>query len=107
MMLAVSTDTTCGARVTALPQPSLTQIRKIYAIEWHGLALSVETGVDCWMVHVRVPGDSKMLYEAHRGTLAAAKAAGLEFAIFHDGDSTPGSPERLAGALTWKEQWFG
>ena len=95
----------CHPAPVAPLHSSLTQITKRYAVEWNGLTLAVESGVDCWTVRVHVPGDKKPLYEAHRGMLAAAKAVGAEFAMFQSGEAVGASPERLAATLAWEERW--
>src|SRR5262249_7760436 len=68
--------------------PSLIQIRKNYAAQWNDLSLCIESEPAGWMLRIQRASDRKDLYQAERGTIAAAKAAGIEFAMFHAGGAT-------------------
>jgi len=83
-----------------------TQIAKRYAVNWCSLRLTVDPNVDSWTVRVQYLGAHKPLYEAQRRSLDEAKVGGLEFAMFHVvGGGMQDSPEKLARALAWKEQY--
>jgi len=70
------------------------------------MALSVAHESDGWAVRVQALGGAGTLYQAQRSSVAAAKVAGVEFAMFHVGVETlADTPEKLAGALAWREQW--
>jgi hypothetical protein len=87
--------------------PSLTQIRQSYAAYWNGLSLCVVGETAGWTLRIQRLSDAKELYRAQRGTMAAAQAAGIEFAMFHAGGSAlQAGPDRLASALVWKVLWL-
>jgi hypothetical protein len=94
----------CGG--PQLPPP-LTQIRKSYSAPCNDLSLSIESESAGWTVRIQRLSDRKILYHGQRGTIAAAKAAGIEFAMFHAGGATlQAGPDKLASALVWKELWL-
>ena len=99
-----SCHTACSA---PLPVPALTQIRSRYAARWRDLRVTVEDESTYWTVRVEEPGATTALYKAHRGTLRAAKVAGIEFGVFHRGGSAvvDQSPEQLAEVLSWTVEW--
>jgi hypothetical protein len=85
------------------PQPPLTQIRKRYAAQWNDLALVVEGESDSWTTRIQTVAERKVLYQAHRGNLNTAKAAAIEFVMFHaGGDALLAGPEKLSLTLVWK-----
>jgi len=79
---------------------------KRYTADWYSLRLTVHQDLDYWTSRVNFQGAHKPLYEARRRCLDDAKVAGIEFAIFHVfGTTMRDSPEKVAGALQWKEQY--
>src|SRR5689334_17949882 len=85
----------CHAPVAIPLRSPLMQIKKGYAVVWNDLALSVADGSDTWTVRVHAVAGGRLLYEAHRSSLAEAKAAGVEFAMFRLGGATlANSPEK-------------
>jgi len=71
------------------------------------LRVTVENESSYWTVRVEESGFTTALHKAHRGTLRAAKLAGIEFAVFHLGGPAvvDQSPEQLAETLGWKMEW--
>src|SRR5690348_8596080 len=107
MMPAVTTRSCHAACSAPLPVPALTQIRHRNAARWSDLRVTVEDECTYWTVRVEEPGATTALYKAHRGTLRAAKVAGIEFAVFHRGGSAvvDQSFEQLALVLSWNVEW--
>jgi hypothetical protein len=94
----------CRAQCLSPVKP-LMQIKKRYAVEWKNLALSIDADLDHRTIRVQ-SRDTGTLYKAHRSSVDAAKIAGIEFAVFYQGGETlDDSPEKLASALPWREQW--
>jgi|SRR5579864_7144545 len=97
----------CGRR-SAMVRPSqpLIHIRSGYRIQWHELALSVESDSLQWTARVARAATCERLYEGHRSGLQAAKVAALEFAMIAQLDGGWNrSPEAVASQLPWQEYW--
>jgi hypothetical protein len=92
----------CAPRIFA---PQFTHIETRWAVEWKNLRITVSDASSSCTVGVQASDTGKMLYNAQRSTVAAAKLAGVEFATFHTGSATAESPERLIRALVWRQQY--
>lgn len=87
------------------PQP-LVQIRSGCRLQWHELALSVESDGLQWTARVARAATNERLYEGHRSGLQAAKVAAVEFAMIAQlNDAWGRSPEAAARQLPWQEYW--
>lgn len=92
----------CGLSF-APPAGLLIQIRHGYAADSNGVQLLIESDAEGWRAEVR-DANGRLLHSAHRCSVAAAKVAAAEFAVFETGSGS-GSPEGLARQLSWNKYW--
>lgn|SRR6478672_7558738 len=92
----------CASRLFA---PQLTRIETRWAVEWNNLRITVSDGASSCTVRVQASDNDKILYNAHRSTVAGAKLAGVEFAIFHTGSASFQSPETVTRSLAWRQNY--
>ena len=90
-----------GSIASTLVQISRSRPACRFTARWQDLVLSVETASHHWRMWVQDSGDHRTLYSGQRISAEMAKAAAIEFVLFHLGQ--PDRPEELARGLAWQQ----